>query len=117
MSADVRSEITIGNLALRDKLIKGHRDKFVTVSATGVTGVTIDLQLARIGELRLGSITLRNVPIAFADVPPFEVFGLTKEPALLPGKVSFLILSKEMVRYSQSEDKIAIPPLADYNPG
>src|SRR5688500_7431039 len=28
---DTGSEITIGNLALRDKLIKGHRDKFVTV--------------------------------------------------------------------------------------
>jgi hypothetical protein len=82
---DTGSEITIGNLALRDKLIRGHRDKFVTVEATGVTGVTIPLQLARIGELGLGSVTLRNVPMAFADVPPFEVFGLSKEPALLLG--------------------------------
>ena len=82
---DTGSEITIGNLALRDKLIRGNRDKFVTVAATGVTGVTIDLQLARIGELKLGSVTLRNVPIAFADVPPFEMFGLSKEPALLLG--------------------------------
>jgi predicted aspartyl protease len=82
---DTGSEITIGNLALRDKLIKGHRDKFVTVSATGVTGVTIDLQLARIGELRLGSVKLKNVPIAFADAPPFTVFGLKDEPALLLG--------------------------------
>lgn len=82
---DTGSEITIGNLALRDKLIKGHRDKFVTVAATGVTGVTMDLQLARIGELRLGSVRLRNVPIAFADAPPFTVFGLSEEPALLLG--------------------------------
>ena len=82
---DTGSEITIGNLALRDKLIRGHRDKFVTVAATGVTGVTIDLQLARIGELRLGSVTLRNVPIAFADAPPFAVFGLADQPALLLG--------------------------------
>jgi hypothetical protein len=52
---------------------------------TGVTGVTVDLQVARIGELRLGSVTLRNVPIAFADVPPFKVFGLSNEPALLLG--------------------------------
>jgi hypothetical protein len=82
---DTGSEITIGNLALRDKLIKGHRDKFVTVAATGVTGVTIDLQLARIGELRLGPVRMRNVPIAFADAPPFKVFGLSEEPALLLG--------------------------------
>ena len=82
---DTGSEITIGNRLLRDKLIKGNRDKFVTIAATGVTGVTMEMQVARIGELRLGSVTLRNVPIAFADVPPFEVFGLTEEPALLLG--------------------------------
>ena len=31
-----------------------------------------------IGELQLGPVTLRDVPIAFADVPPFKVFGLSK---------------------------------------
>jgi predicted aspartyl protease len=82
---DTGSEITIGNLALRDKLIRGNRDKFVTVAATGVTGVTMELQLARIGELKLGPVTLKNVPIAFADVPPFEVFGLSGQPSLLLG--------------------------------
>jgi len=82
---DTGSEISIGNLALRDKLIRGNQRNFITVPAMGVTGVTINLQLAKIGELRLGSVTLRNVPIAFADVPPFKVFGLSKEPALLLG--------------------------------
>ena len=82
---DTGSEITIGNTKLRDKLIRGNRDKFVTLEVTGVTGVTIPIQVARIGELRLGSVTLRNVPIAFADVPPFAVFGLTDQPALLLG--------------------------------
>lgn len=82
---DTGSEISIGNLALRDKLIKGNRGKFLTIPATGVTGVTVNLQLAKIGELKLGSVTLRNIPIAFADVPPFEVFGLSKQPSLLLG--------------------------------
>jgi predicted aspartyl protease len=82
---DTGTEISIGNLALRDKLIKGNRDKFVTIPVTGVTGETIDVQLARVSELRLGSVILRDVPIAFADLPPFEVFGLSKGPALLLG--------------------------------
>ena len=82
---DTGSEITIGNLALRERLIRGNRNKFVTIPVTGVTGVTIDLQVARIAELKLGSVTLRDVPIAFADVPPFHVFGLSREPALLLG--------------------------------
>jgi predicted aspartyl protease len=82
---DTGSQITIGNLALRDKLIRKNRDDFFTVAMTGVTGKTVDLQLARIGELHIGPITLRDVPIAFADVPPFKVFGLSDQPALLLG--------------------------------
>jgi predicted aspartyl protease len=82
---DTGSEVTIGNLALRDRLIRGNRDKFVTLAVTGVTGVTSNLQLARVAELQLGDVVLRDVPIAFADVPPFALFGLSKQPALLLG--------------------------------
>jgi predicted aspartyl protease len=82
---DTGSEVTIGNRALKEKLLRRMRDKFWTVEATGVTGVTVPLQMAMIEELQVGPITLRNVPVAFADVPPFALFGLAKEPALLLG--------------------------------
>jgi predicted aspartyl protease len=82
---DTGSEITIGNLALRDKLMRGNRDKFVTVPVIGVTGAKQNLEFARIGELQLGPVTLRDVPMAFADVAPFKSFGLSEEPALLLG--------------------------------
>ncbi|MFL6857438.1 MAG: aspartyl protease family protein [Allosphingosinicella sp.] len=81
---DTGSEITIGNTALRDKLIRRHA-KLQKVVAIGVTGKSLELQVGRIPELRLGSVTLTDVPIAFADVPPFEVFGLSDRPALLLG--------------------------------
>jgi hypothetical protein len=82
---DTGSEITIGNTKLRDKLIRGNRDKFLTTDMIGVTGKTVKINLAVISELQLGPVTLRDVPIAFADVPPFKVFGLDDEPALLLG--------------------------------
>jgi hypothetical protein len=82
---DTGTEITIGNLALRDQLIKGNRDKFVTIPVIGVTGVQVEMQFARIAELQLGPITISDVPMAFADVPPFKLFGLSDEPALLLG--------------------------------
>jgi len=50
-----------------------------------VTGVAMKLQIARIDELQLGPVVLRDVPIAFADVPPFKLFGLADGPALLLG--------------------------------
>ncbi len=82
---DTGTQITIGNVALRNKLIRGNRHKFTTVPVTGVTGKVLNVQLARIAELQLGPVTLHNVPIAFADVPPFALFGLSNEPALLLG--------------------------------
>jgi hypothetical protein len=81
---DTGSQVTIGNSALRDKLLRGGHE-FWKVQATGVTGVTVPLEMARIDELQLGPVILNDVPIAFADVPPFALFGLDKEPALLLG--------------------------------
>lgn len=82
---DTGSEITIGNSALRAKLEQRYPGKAERIQVAGVTGVITDLELMRIPELKLGSVTLRNVPIAFADVTPFEVFGIDKQPALLLG--------------------------------
>jgi hypothetical protein len=81
---DTGAEITIGNLALRDSLI--HRGQVIdTIKGTGVTGKKIDLDVAVIPELQIGGILLRNLPVAFADVPPFHVFGIADKPALFLG--------------------------------
>jgi len=82
---DTGAEITIGNTALRDRLLRKHRARTWTTEAIGVTGAHIQLPVAWVDQLQVGPITLENVPIAFADVPPFELFGLSKEPALLLG--------------------------------
>jgi predicted aspartyl protease len=91
---DTGAELTIGNTALRDRLLRKHRDKFWTTEGIGVTGVHIQLQMASIDELQVGAITLEDVPIAFADVPPFELFNLSKEPALLLGTDILRIFSR-----------------------
>lgn len=82
---DTGAEITIGNTALRDRLMRKHPDKFWTTEGIGVTGAHIQLPMALIDELQVGPVTLQDVPIAFADVPPFELFNLSDEPALLLG--------------------------------
>lgn len=82
---DTGSEITIGNSALRDRLMRRGRNKFYEIEVTGVTGTTAKMQIARIDRLKIGGVMLRDVPVAFADIPPFAVFGLEKQPALLLG--------------------------------
>jgi predicted aspartyl protease len=82
---DTGSEVTIGNSALREKLIGKHNVKFWDAEVTGVTGVTVPIQMTYVDRLQLGPITLEYVPIAFADVPPFAMFGLSDQPALMLG--------------------------------
>lgn len=82
---DTGSELTIGNSVLRQQLFGRKRNLLTKIAVTGVTGVTVDLDLAILRELKLGPIMLQNVPIAFADVPPFAVFGLGEKPSLLLG--------------------------------
>lgn len=82
---DTGSEVTIGNLALRDEIIRNRNVTLDKGTIVGVTGIPVEVDLLRVGEIKLGSVTLRNVPIAFADVPPFNVFGLSKQPSLLLG--------------------------------
>lgn len=82
---DTGAEITIGNSAMRDRLLRNQRNKFWSIDAIGVTGTHVQLPMAVVDELQVGPVTLEEVPIAFADVPPFHLFGLSDEPALLLG--------------------------------
>ncbi|MEO6198330.1 MAG: aspartyl protease family protein [Sphingomicrobium sp.] len=82
---DTGTEVTVGNIALRDKLLRKNLTTIRTLEMIGVTGEKMKVQLAIIDELQLGPILLRDVPIAFADLPPFKTFGLADQPALLLG--------------------------------
>lgn len=82
---DTGSEITIGNMALHRKIARNKKIVMSQVELMGVTGATVKVDIAIVPELRLGSVVLTNVPIAFADVPPFRVFGLQDQPSLLLG--------------------------------
>ncbi|MEY4239337.1 MAG: hypothetical protein RL339_1938 [Pseudomonadota bacterium] len=82
---DTGSEITIGNMALRNQIVRRRQAELQKIEVIGVTGKSIMLELAIIKDLRLGGVVLSNVPVAFADVPPFAVFGLDTKPALLLG--------------------------------
>ena len=82
---DTGTELTIGNSALRDALSLRRSAKIGKITIFGVTGKSHELDFIVLSRLKLGPVVLQNVPIAFADVPPFEVFGMSDKPALLLG--------------------------------
>ena len=81
---DTGTEVTVGNSALRARLFRrGHSS--MTTTLLSVTGDEIPADLIVVPEIRIGDLVLHNVLIAFADIPPFKLFGLEKEPAILLG--------------------------------
>ncbi len=82
---DTGSEITIGNMALRNAIARRRLRELQTIEVIGVTGKMLTLEMAVVNELRIGGVVVNNIPIAFADIPPFAVFGMQDRPSLLLG--------------------------------
>jgi len=79
------TEITVGNSALRAKLLRRRQAPVMTTTLISVTGDVITADLLPVPEIRIGDLVMHNVLIAFSDVPPFKLFGLENEPAILLG--------------------------------
>lgn len=81
---DTGSQVTMGNSALRKRV--GH-DMAATqkVLLTSVTGDQTTADYTQVPNILIGQVRFDSMPIAFADVTPFERFGLTRRPALLLG--------------------------------
>jgi predicted aspartyl protease len=82
---DTGTEITVGNGALRAKLLRRNREPVMTTNLISVTGDVIRADMLVVPEIHIGDLVLHNVLIAFSDVPPFRLFGLENDPAILLG--------------------------------
>lgn len=83
---DSGSEVTMGNSALRAKIFSSHQPpRSSPVTLISVTGQSVTADMVVLPSLDIGAVHMQNVPVAFADVPPFELFGLANQPAILLG--------------------------------
>jgi hypothetical protein len=83
---DSGSEMSIGNLALAQRLLsRRQRTELRKVELLAVTGETLEADAAIIPDLEIGRFIIQNLLIGFVDAPPFRLFGLSDQPALLLG--------------------------------
>lgn len=83
---DTGAQYSIANPVLRAKLgRRGTLPPPTGVALIGVTGNIVHADLALLPRMRIGGLTLGNVPVAFADAHPFGRFGLARKPAMLMG--------------------------------
>ncbi len=83
---DTGSEVTLGNSALRRRLFgTGTPRGMQQIDLISVTGQVLKAEAIVLREVRVGNLWMNNVVMAFADAPPFALFGLNDRPAMFLG--------------------------------
>ena len=101
---DTGGEGTIGNLALRDALMR-RRQKEVAL-ADGIIGITLDVQPgSRIDAppIVLGGIALQGVGVTTGDLEIFKEWHMTKTPVLLVGMDVLGLFDTLIIDYRRKE--------------
>jgi predicted aspartyl protease len=101
---DTGSQVTVGNLALREALSRRRGANGEMEDA--IIGVTQDIQQAtriRIPSIVAGDLLVRNAEILFSDLYIFDHWKLSSKPALLIGMDVLGVLDTLIIDYRRSE--------------
>ncbi|CAN5313126.1 retropepsin-like aspartic protease [soil metagenome] len=104
---DTGSDVTMGNSALR-RLV-ARKAAFRQISLRAVTGVSLLAEYTQVGAVRIGSATIQNLPVAFADAPPFARFGLAQKPALMLGMDALRLFRRVTIDFPNRELRLLLP--------
>jgi hypothetical protein len=102
---------SIGNIALRDALLKRRLPQVPAIST--ITGATADVQLGEdypAPPLEIGSLAIRNVRVTFGDMEIFKYWDLADQPALLVGMDTLGQFDTLILDYRQSQLQYRLPP-------
>jgi predicted aspartyl protease len=104
---DTGSAVTMGNMALRRKLAR--RGKVVPISLISVTGGQLTADYGTVKSIKIGDAEITDMPVAFADVPPFRVFGLEKKPAIMLGMDVLKLFTRVQIDFANRELRLSLP--------
>lgn len=105
---DTGSPISVGNIAMR-RLVQRATGKLEPLEMTSATGGKIQTQYARVGQVRVGGIQFSSLSVAFADVPPFERFGVAKRPAMLLGMNALRNFRRVQIDFANRQIRFQMP--------
>lgn len=104
---DTGSQVSIGNEALRQRLLRRNRlGATRPVEMLSVTGGRMMVDQTKVNLIRIGGADIVNMPIAFADVHPFHKLNLTKRPALLLGMDALRLFQRVSVDFANRKVKM-----------
>lgn len=109
---DTSASVTVGNSAMR-RLVSRHLAPAGRTRFLDVTGGSIEADYTTVSRLRIGSIALTSVPVAFADVAPFARFGIADKPAIMLGMDALKAFRTVEIDFSNRRIRLGLPRAAD----
>lgn len=102
---DTGAEMTLGNTALRDALLRRRKDKhgIDDVRVVGLDETSQTGRYLRTPMIRLGEAEIEGVPIVYGDIHVFKLWDLQDEPAMLVGMDILGSLEKLVIDYRREE--------------
>lgn len=105
---DTGAQNSIGNRALQRALARKRLAE--QTKLTSVTGQQIVADIVYARRIRLGDLDLTQMPVAFADAPPFKKLGLDEKPALLLGMGQLRAFNRVAIDFETKKILFDIPP-------
>lgn len=105
---DTGSWLSVGNSAML-ALLKRPPKSYGRVVMTSVTGRSFSADFVALSGIRIGSVRFDNFGMVFADVPPFERFGLSDRPALILGMSSLKLFGRVELDFVNREVAFTMP--------
>ena len=107
---DTGSQITVGNEALRRRLIGDNLvDIDKSVELESVTGQKIIGDYMFIKQLTIGGVGLTNLAVVFTDAHTFKQLGLDKRPALLLGMNAIRAFKRVSIDFANRKLRVVLP--------
>ncbi|UZW54602.1 retroviral-like aspartic protease family protein [Sphingobium sp. JS3065] len=109
---DTGTSISVGNMALMNKLVRKKKAPALKLATlTSVTGDTLSGQLGLIDRVRMGQVTLRDIPVMFADARPFAELDLQDKPALLLGIDALKVFDRVAIDFGRGKVDFLLPDM------
>ena len=108
---DTGSDSSIGNRALQKALAKRHKGE--TTRLESVTGQTIMADIAMTRQIKLGTMTMNNSVLVFADTPAFEKLEMVKRPAMFMGMNQLKLFHRVAIDFATKRILFDLPDNAE----
>lgn len=106
---DTGAEITLGNAALRTRLVARRKlGPAQSIAMKSVTGQILIGEAFHLKKVRLGDVELYDLVILFTGAPIFQHLGLENRPALLLGMNALRAFDKVSIDFARKQLRLTV---------